>query len=80
MDYSNLIADALQYSATASGYNLTKAREWIKIFAPDRRYQLYGVCGVMSDSYDETGKVRYAGHDYEYQQTKTGYIVRPATW
>jgi hypothetical protein len=80
MNYSNLIADALQYGATASGYNMTKAREWVKTFSPDRRYQLYAVCGTASWNYNENGKVLYAGREYEYQQTKTGYIVHPTTW
>lgn len=80
MNYSNTIANALQYGATASGYNMEKAREYLKMYAPDKRYQLYAVCGVAAWAYNESGKVRYAGREYEYQQTKNGYIVRPATW
>ena len=78
--YSELIARALAYGATASGYKLQKAREYIKMYARDRRYQLYPVCGTASWAWNENGKVRYAGREYEYQQTKEGYIVRPATW
>ena len=80
MNYSKLIAEALQYGATNVGYNMVKAREWIKTFAPDRRYQLYAVCGTASWNYNEFGKVLYAGKQYEYQQTENGYIVKPATW
>lgn len=80
MDYSNLLARALQYGATESGYNMKKSREYLKAYAPDRRFQLYAICGTSCWSYNETGKVLYAGREYEYQQTKSGYIVHPATW
>lgn len=80
MNYSYLISEALQCGATASGYNMKKSREYLKAYAPDRRFQLYALCGTASWNYNEFGKVLYAGREYEYQQTKAGYIVRPATW
>ena len=80
MNYSNLIANALQSGASASGYNMQKVQEYLSIFAPDRRYKLFAVCGTACWAYNENGKVQYAGRQYEYQQTKTGYQVKPATW
>ena len=80
MNYSNLVARALQSGAKASGYSMKAAREYLEIYAPDKRYKLFGVCGTACWAYNENGKVRYAGREYEYQQTKTGYIVSPATW
>ena len=80
MNNSRLIAEALQSGARASGYNMQRANDYIREHAPDKRYKLFGVCGVSSWAYNEHGKVRYAGREYEYQQTKAGYIVKPATW
>lgn len=80
MDNSRLIADALQSGSRASGYNMQRANDYLTACAPDRRYKLFAVCGVSAWAYNEHGKVKYAGREYEYQQTKTGYIVKPATW
>ena len=80
MDNSRLIADALQSGSRASGYNMQRANDYLMACAPDRRYKLFAVCGVSAWAYNEHGKVKYAGREYEYQQTKAGYIVKPATW
>ena len=80
INYSILIADALQSGAGASGYNMKHANKFMKEHAPDRRYKLFAVCGVSSWAFNEHGKVKYASREYEYQQTKAGYIVKPATW
>ena len=80
MDDSRLISEALQYSARSSGYNLRHANNYLMMYAPDKRYKLFALCGACSWAYNEHGKIRYKGYEYEYQQTKTGYIVKPATW
>jgi hypothetical protein len=80
MNNSRLIAEALQSGSRASGYNMQHANNYLKKYAPDKRYKLFAVCGVSAWAYNESGKVKYAGHEYEYQQTKAGYIVKPATW
>lgn len=80
MNNSRLIAEALQSGARASGYNLRLANNYLKDHASDKRYKLFAVCGVSAWAHNESGKVRYAGREYEYQQTKVGYIVKPATW
>lgn len=80
MNYSNLIAAALQSGAGASGYNMKKANSFLKEYAPDRRYRLFAVCGTSAWAYNEHGKVKYVGQEYEYQQTEAGYIVKPAIW
>ena len=80
MNNSKLIADALQSGSRASGYNMKRANEYLKEYAPDRRYKLFAVCGTSAWAYNEHGKIKYAGREYEYQQTKEGYIVKPATW
>lgn len=80
MNYSRLIAEALQSGPRASGYNMKRANNYMKEHAPDKRYKMFAVCGTSSWAYNEHGKIKYAGREYEYQQTKTGYIVKPATW
>lgn len=80
MNKSRLIAEALQSGASASGYNMEHANNFMKEHAPDRRYKLFAVCGTSAWAYNGHGKIKYAGREYEYQQTKASYIVKPATW
>ena len=80
MNFSILLAGALQHGARNTGYNMIKAREFIKLYTCDKRYQLYAVCGTSSWSYNEHGKIEYAGRQYEYEQHENYYTVKPATW
>ena len=80
MHNSRLIAEALQSGSRASGYNMNRANDYLKIHAPDKRYKLFAVCGTSAWAHNEHGKLKYAGQEYEYQQTKAGYIVKPATY
>lgn len=80
MNNSRLISEALQSGARASGYNMQHANNYLKKYARDKRYKLFAVCGTSAWAHNEHGKVKYAGQEYEYQQTEAGYIVQPATW
>jgi hypothetical protein len=71
-----LLAKALQSGATAKGHDLKKAREYMKQFAPNKRYQLYCLAGTMAWGSNEQGTVQYAGNAYEYQQYSNRYEVK----
>ena len=76
MNYTEqLIASALQSGAKATGYNYQAATNYLKAYAPDRRYKLFALAGTCSWAHNEHGVVQYAGRAYRYQQSPEGYTV-----
>ena len=77
MNYTEqLIANALQSGAKATGYNYQAANKYLKAFAPDRRYKLFALAGTCSWGHNESGVVQYAGRAYRYKQSPEGYTVK----
>ena len=70
-----LIASALQSGAKATGYNYQAANDYLKTYAPDRRYKLFALAGTCSWGWNEHGAVQYRGRAYRYQQSRDCYTV-----
>ena len=76
MNYTEqLIASALQSGAKATGYNYRAANNYLKAYAPDRRYKLFALASTCSWGWNEHGAVQYRGRAYCYQQSRDGYTV-----
>lgn len=72
--YETLIANALQSGAKATGYNMQKAREYLKEYVTDYD-TFFALARTCAWAYNENGTVQYAGQAYDYQQSKDGYTV-----
>ena len=70
-----LIANALQSGATATGPNAIAANDYLRQYAPDKRYRLTFLARAATWAHNETGIVLYRGAKYYYEQTKECFLV-----